>query len=313
MSLKKYKEKRDFRVSPEPSGKATAKAASERDLLYVIQKHRASQLHYDFRLEFNGVLLSWAVPKGPSLDPTVKRLAMQVEDHPVDYASFEGVIPEGEYGGGTVMVWDNGQWIPESVDVAAALQKGDLKFTLLGKKLRGSWVLVRTRNSPSTLANAFRREVQALDPDLPLYGPMPIEERMERFWDSRFYGAVFLIFAAVALLLASIGLYTVVAHAVSQRTQEIGIRMAVGATARDVLKLVFIQGMLPLSIGLTIGLAGSLAVNRVLKSMLVQVSPSDPITLAVASGVLVLSATLGCWIPARRAMQVDPVVALRHE
>jgi len=145
MSLKKYKEKRDFRVSPEPSGKATAKAASERNLLYVIQKHRASQLHYDFRLEFNGVLLSWAVPKGPSLDPTVKRLAMQVEDHPVDYASFEGVIPEGEYGGGTVMLWDNGQWIPESDDVAAALQKGDLKFTLLGKKLRGSWVLVRTR------------------------------------------------------------------------------------------------------------------------------------------------------------------------
>jgi bifunctional non-homologous end joining protein LigD len=145
MSLKKYKEKRDFRVSPEPSGKPGAKAASKRDLLYVIQKHRASQLHYDFRLEFNGILLSWAVPKGPSLDPSVKRLAMQVEDHPVDYANFEGVIPEGEYGGGTVMVWDNGQWIPESDDPAAALQKGDLKFTLLGKKLRGSWVLVRTR------------------------------------------------------------------------------------------------------------------------------------------------------------------------
>ena len=177
----------------------------------------------------------------------------------------------------------------------------------------GAWVLVRTRNSPGGLANAFRRAVQALDPDLPMYGPMPIAERMERFWDSRFYGALFLIFAAVALLLASIGLYTVVAHAVSQRTQEIGIRMAVGATARDVLRLVFLQGMLPLAIGLTLGLAGSMAVNRVLKSMLVQVSPSDPITLAIASAVLVLSATLGCWIPARRAMRVDPVIALRHE
>ena len=112
---------------------------------YVIQKHRATQLHYDFRLEFNGVLLSWAIPKGPSLDPSVKRLAMQVEDHPLEYGGFEGVIPESEYGGGTVMVWDNGEWTPESEDVERALQKGDLKFTLHGKKLHGSWLLVRTR------------------------------------------------------------------------------------------------------------------------------------------------------------------------
>jgi len=114
-------------------------------LLYVIQKHCASHLHYDFRLEWNGVLLSWAVPKGPSLDPSVRRLGMQVEDHSVEYASFEGVIPEGEYGAGTVMVWDKGTWEPESADVNAALQKGDLPFTLHGKKLKGSWVLVRTR------------------------------------------------------------------------------------------------------------------------------------------------------------------------
>ena len=144
MPLEKYREKRNFKISPEPSGKSHSEAAPKQKLLYVIQKHRATQLHYDFRLEFNGVLLSWAVPKGPSPDPSVKRLAMQVEDHPIEYGGFEGVIPEGEYGGGTVMVWDNGQWSPESDDVEQALQKGDLKFTLRGKKLHGSWVLVRT-------------------------------------------------------------------------------------------------------------------------------------------------------------------------
>lgn len=145
MALEKYRQKRDFKASPEPRGNARAAAAPAHRLQYVIQKHRATQLHYDFRLEFNGVLLSWAVPKGPSLDPSVKRLAMQVEDHPLEYGSFEGVIPEGEYGGGTVMVWDNGEWAPEVPDIAKALEKGDLKFTLFGKKLRGSWVLVRTR------------------------------------------------------------------------------------------------------------------------------------------------------------------------
>lgn len=144
MSLKKYREKRNFKISPEPQG-SPKKENTKSDLIFVVQKHRASQLHYDFRLEYDGALLSWAVPKGPSLDPSVKRLAMQVEDHPVDYAKFEGVIPKGEYGGGTVMVWDIGTWTPEQSDVEAALKKGDLKFTLHGKKLRGSWVLVRTR------------------------------------------------------------------------------------------------------------------------------------------------------------------------
>jgi bifunctional non-homologous end joining protein LigD len=145
VSLIRYREKRDFDHTSEPTGRAKAKKPEERLLIFVIQKHRASQLHYDFRLEFAGVLLSWAVPKGPSLDPSVKRLAMQVEDHPIDYARFEGVIPEGEYGGGTVMVWDKGTWTPESEDIETALTKGDLKFTLHGEKLHGSWVLVRTR------------------------------------------------------------------------------------------------------------------------------------------------------------------------
>jgi len=145
MPLKEYHRKRDFKVTPEPSGKSKSTQGASSTLGYVIQKHRASRLHYDFRLEWNGVLLSWAVPKGPSLDPSVKRLAMQVEDHPIEYANFEGVIPEGEYGGGTVMVWDKGTWEPESPDVSEALRKGDLKFTLHGQKLKGSWVLVRTR------------------------------------------------------------------------------------------------------------------------------------------------------------------------
>lgn len=177
----------------------------------------------------------------------------------------------------------------------------------------GAWIVARTRVPPAGLTNAFRHEVQALDAGLPLYGPMAITERMERFWDSRFYGSLFLIFAAIALLLASIGLYTVIAHAVSQRTQEIGVRMAIGATTRDILGLVFVQGMIPLGIGLAIGLAASLGVNRLLQSMLIQVSPSDPITLAAASAVLILAAALGCLVPALRAMRVDPVVALRHE
>ena len=145
MSLTKYREKRDFERTPEPAGRSKRAKAADGSLVYVVQKHRASQLHYDFRLEFGGVLLSWAVPKGPSLDPSVKRLAMRVEDHPLDYAAFEGVIPEGGYGGGTVMVWDNGTWEAEGADVEQALNKGDLKFKLNGKKLRGSWVLVRTR------------------------------------------------------------------------------------------------------------------------------------------------------------------------
>ena len=144
MGLNEYRRRRRFGVTPEPAGDEKPKAR-RRALAFVVQKHRATALHYDFRLEWDGVLLSWAVPKGPSLDPSVKRLAMQTEDHPIEYAKFEGIIPEGEYGGGTVMIWDQGTWTPESPDVDAGLRKGELKFALKGKKLAGSWVLVRTR------------------------------------------------------------------------------------------------------------------------------------------------------------------------
>jgi bifunctional non-homologous end joining protein LigD len=145
MSLKSYREKRNFASTPEPPPK---EKTSKTGKMFCVQKHLATQLHYDFRLEHKGVLLSWAVPKGPSLDPSVKRLAMHVEDHPVDYGSFEGVIPEG-YGAGIVMLWDTGTWEPESADIDAALKKGDLKFRLNGFKLKGSWVLVRTRGADS--------------------------------------------------------------------------------------------------------------------------------------------------------------------
>ena len=145
MALEKDQSKRNFSESPEPAGDKRHKSPAGRTpRFFCVQKHLASHLHYDFRLEHNGVLLSWAVPKGPSLDPKTKRLAMLVEDHPIEYGDFEGVIPSG-YGAGIVMLWDRGTWTPEVDDVEAALKKGDLKLTLDGFKLKGSWVLVRTK------------------------------------------------------------------------------------------------------------------------------------------------------------------------
>ncbi len=178
----------------------------------------------------------------------------------------------------------------------------------------GMWTVARTRVAPGSLATAFRREVQAMDADLPINGPETFAANLARSYRSNgFNGALFVTFAAVALLLASIGLYAVIAHSVSQRTQEIGIRTAMGATARDILTLVFKQGLLPVGIGLVIGLAAALAVTPLLKTQLVGVSPTDPLALAVASATLVASAALGCLIPARRATRVDPMVALRHD
>jgi len=142
MSLAKYRQKRDFAKTKEPAGKGRRKAGNS----YVIQKHDASHLHYDFRLELDGVLLSWAVPKGPTLDPSVKRLAVQTEDHPLEYGGFEGSIPEGEYGGGTVMVWDRGTWEADG-DAHQAYKKGHLSFQLHGQKLTGGWHLVKTQRA----------------------------------------------------------------------------------------------------------------------------------------------------------------------
>lgn len=142
--LSTYRAKRDFEKTREPSG--TAKVRKAEYPRFVIQKHDATRLHYDLRLEHDGVFKSWAVTKGPSLDPKDKRLAVEVEDHPLDYGDFEGTIPAGEYGGGTVMLWDRGFWVPEGdEDIDAALRKGELKFVLAGDKLKGSFVLVRMK------------------------------------------------------------------------------------------------------------------------------------------------------------------------
>ena len=166
--LKEYEQKRRFTKTAEPAPK---KKSSRSGKLFVVQKHRASHLHYDFRLEMDGVLRSWAVPKGPSLDPTVRRLAMAVEDHPIDYADFEGIIPEGEYGGGTVMVWDRGTYIPES-QMTSDLGRGELKFTLQGVKLKGSWVLVRTKGRQWLLIK--HRDQYASTADITLSDPRSV-------------------------------------------------------------------------------------------------------------------------------------------
>jgi bifunctional non-homologous end joining protein LigD len=164
--LAEYNRKRHFGVTPEPPGRPGQRSKPGRPLSFVVQKHRASRLHYDFRLEHDGVMLSWAIPKGPSLDPSVKRLAMQTEPHPIEYNQFEGVIPEGEYGGGTVMIWDLGTWEPEDV------KRNEIKFRLRGEKLAGSWVLVHTDDRRWLLIK--HRDESASDVDLTSERPLSV-------------------------------------------------------------------------------------------------------------------------------------------
>lgn len=159
--LEKYKKKRNFTKTPEPAGKV--KAAAKGAPIFVVQKHQASHLHYDFRLEHKGVLLSWAVPKGPSLNPADKRLAMMVEDHPFDYRDFEGTIPEGNYGAGTVMVWDFGNYLAMGTGnraesekmIGAGMHKGHITFVLNGDKLKGEFALIKMKNDKSGKGNAW--------------------------------------------------------------------------------------------------------------------------------------------------------------
>ncbi|HEY7502698.1 MAG TPA: DNA polymerase ligase N-terminal domain-containing protein [Gemmatimonadales bacterium] len=171
--LGEYRRKRDFSRTREPAGGERKKSPG---LAYVIQKHAASRLHYDLRLELDGVMKSWAVPKGPSLDPAVKRLAIHVEDHPIEYNQFEGTIPAGEYGGGTVMIWDFGTYTSagEEDDAEAALRagyrRGELKLVLRGKRLKGAWVLVRTKGRGDRPRQQqwllIKQRDEAADPDI---------------------------------------------------------------------------------------------------------------------------------------------------
>jgi bifunctional non-homologous end joining protein LigD len=186
MPLDEYVRKRDFTKSPEPKGDAekARRTRQGRPRFFCVQKHLASHLHYDFRIEHEGVLLSWAVPKGPSLDPRTKRLAMHVEDHPLEYGTFEGVIPEG-YGAGIVMLWDEGTWVPETDDVAASLAKGDLKFKLDGYKLKGSWALVRTRGYGQSRSDGRswllikHRDDWAGDVDIVAFAPLSVKSGLD--------------------------------------------------------------------------------------------------------------------------------------
>jgi bifunctional non-homologous end joining protein LigD len=160
--LGKYRRMRDFGATPEPSG--AAREAAPPRAKFVVQLHFASHRHFDFRLQVGGTLRSWAVPKGPSLDPQLKRLAMEVEDHPLEYGSFEGTIPEGHYGAGAVHIWDNGTWRPQG-DPAKALKAGRLDFELFGKRLQGRWTLIRTKAPKRPTWLLFKRSDEYVVPD----------------------------------------------------------------------------------------------------------------------------------------------------
>jgi bifunctional non-homologous end joining protein LigD len=184
--LSPYRARRDFSKTAEPSGESAVVPSEVRR--FIIQKHAATRLHYDFRLEVDGVLKSWAVTKGPSIDPHDKRLAVEVEDHPLDYGDFEGTIPKGQYGAGSVQLWDRGYWMPEAGDPAAAIRNGELKFVVAGQRLHGGWVLVRIKNRrPADKKNNWlvikQRDEFARDNDGDA-GPRPSAALARKSWSA---------------------------------------------------------------------------------------------------------------------------------
>jgi predicted permease len=230
-------------------------------------------------------------------NPLGRRLRLYKKDVAQPWLTIVGVVPNLPYKDQSRAKRDPTIYLPYRLETTSSMS-----------------VAARTSVPPSTLKQAFRREVQAIDDGLPVLNLHTMDEQLERRnWPYRVFGTLFAIFAAIALGLASVGLYAVIAHSVSQRTQEIGVRIALGARDGNILRLVFAQGMTQLAIGLVIGLAAALAVTKVLKALLVDVSPSDPPTFVAVALILSTAAALGCLIPARRAMRVDPIEALRHE
>jgi putative ABC transport system permease protein len=232
----------------------------------------------------------------PDQDPIGKRFRTYKDKIPGEWITVLGVIPN---------VLQNSQKAePDPVGILPFRQEPRPWMA----------VLARTRVNATSLGNTFRREVQAIDPDLPVRDIMTLDDQLALGrWPLRVFGSMFGIFAGIALLLATVGLYAVVAYGVNQRTQEIGVRVALGASATNILRMVFNSGMRQAAIGLVLGLAAAFGVTRVLSTILVGVSPTDPLTFGIVAVLLLASAVLGCTIPARRAMRVDPAVALRHE
>jgi putative ABC transport system permease protein len=235
----------------------------------------------------------------PGEDPLGKRLRIFDKDVAEPWLTVVGVVPN----------------VVQNLENANMRDHDPLIYVPYRQKpMRDMSIMARTLVPPNSLGTAFRKEVAALDQDMPIYNLRSLEERLDiNNWEQKIFGALFGIFALIALVLASVGLYAVIAHSVSQRTQEIGLRMALGASGPNILQLIFSQGMTQVVIGLVIGLAAAIGLTRALESLLIQVTPADPLTLIAVGIVLTGAAMLGCLIPALRAMRVDPVVALRHE
>jgi putative ABC transport system permease protein len=240
---------------------------------------------------------SFAAKYWPGEDPLGKRLRLDGQgERP--WLTVVGVSPDIQ------------QVNPGRTDISNTILYAPFRMD----PLRNAAILARTRLPSAAVVNAFRKEVRSIDQDLPVVEVKTMQQILiDQRWPFRVFGSLFAIFAGIGLAMAAVGIYAVVAYSVTRRTQEIGVRMALGATAGSVLRLIFSLGLKQLAIGVTIGLAASFGVTRILKTVLVQVSPTDPVTLGAISALLLVVGVIACWMPARKATKIDPLVALRYE